>query len=279
MRMARVTFFPSNPLPAQPMLISGLALWALLLLGLATPRAHSQASAPTARQPARPATQTARRPGGGGMHEGLKVHGHWVIEVRNPDGSLVRHVEFENSLAGAYYIPPGFPTGSGPLTNGANLPPGATYMNALLVGEAAAPAGNLEIALMGPNVTGFASAGAPCVSLPQSLGACFLLMAGASCTASAGVSCNLTTGNQTATYAPGPIQFSGSVVTTQTGSINGVATYIANPCANISHCFLGSQYQQPIDTFTEVDSDTSNFPVVQVNANQSISVLVTISFQ
>lgn len=33
-----------------------------------------------------------------GQHEGIKVHGHWTIEVRNPDGSLVSHREFENSL-------------------------------------------------------------------------------------------------------------------------------------------------------------------------------------
>jgi hypothetical protein len=34
----------------------------------------------------------------GGPHEGIKVHGHWTIEVRNPDGKLVTHREFENSL-------------------------------------------------------------------------------------------------------------------------------------------------------------------------------------
>jgi len=34
----------------------------------------------------------------GGRHEGIKVHGHWAIEVRNPDGKLVTHREFENSL-------------------------------------------------------------------------------------------------------------------------------------------------------------------------------------
>jgi hypothetical protein len=33
-----------------------------------------------------------------GPHEGIKVHGHWVIDVRNPDGSLVTHHEFENAL-------------------------------------------------------------------------------------------------------------------------------------------------------------------------------------
>jgi hypothetical protein len=33
-----------------------------------------------------------------GPREGIKVHGHWTIEVRNPDGKLVTHREFENSL-------------------------------------------------------------------------------------------------------------------------------------------------------------------------------------
>lgn len=37
----------------------------------------------------------------GGRHEGIKVHGHWTIEVRNPDGSLTTHREFENSLISA----------------------------------------------------------------------------------------------------------------------------------------------------------------------------------
>lgn len=31
-------------------------------------------------------------------NEGIKVHGHWTIEVRNPDGSFVARREFENSL-------------------------------------------------------------------------------------------------------------------------------------------------------------------------------------
>jgi hypothetical protein len=33
-----------------------------------------------------------------GKHEDLKVHGHWSIEVRNPNGTVVTHREFENSL-------------------------------------------------------------------------------------------------------------------------------------------------------------------------------------
>ena len=37
--------------------------------------------------------------------EGIKVHGHWIIDVRNPDGSLAQHRDFENSLAdGGYFL-------------------------------------------------------------------------------------------------------------------------------------------------------------------------------
>jgi hypothetical protein len=31
-------------------------------------------------------------------HQAIKIHGHWTIEVRNPDGSVVTHREFENAL-------------------------------------------------------------------------------------------------------------------------------------------------------------------------------------
>jgi hypothetical protein len=34
----------------------------------------------------------------GGQREGIKVHGHWTIEVRNPDGTLSARHEFENAL-------------------------------------------------------------------------------------------------------------------------------------------------------------------------------------
>jgi|GEM_PF-1847293 len=34
----------------------------------------------------------------GGNHEGIQVHGHWVIEVKNPDGTVTARREFENSV-------------------------------------------------------------------------------------------------------------------------------------------------------------------------------------
>jgi len=34
----------------------------------------------------------------GTPNEGIKIHGHWVIDVRNPDGTLTTHREFDNAL-------------------------------------------------------------------------------------------------------------------------------------------------------------------------------------
>jgi len=43
----------------------------------------------------------------GGKNEGIKVHGHWVLEIKNPDGSLASRHEFENSLVpGGYTATP-----------------------------------------------------------------------------------------------------------------------------------------------------------------------------
>ena len=36
----------------------------------------------------------------GAVGEGISVHGDWVIEVRNPDGSIAERREFENALSG-----------------------------------------------------------------------------------------------------------------------------------------------------------------------------------
>jgi hypothetical protein len=83
------------------------ALLAMVLAGSVAGRAQSSATSPTvpaaaptnaapASQAALPAAPSERKPGGN--HEGITVHGHWTIEVRNPDGKLVSHREFENAL-------------------------------------------------------------------------------------------------------------------------------------------------------------------------------------
>jgi hypothetical protein len=54
-----------------------------------------------ARQEEKPGEQKPAKPEAGAKSEGIKVHGHWIIDVRNPDGTLAAHHEFDNSLQGS----------------------------------------------------------------------------------------------------------------------------------------------------------------------------------
>lgn len=69
----------------------GLAAVALPGKDAAPAVQQAMASAPVA-----PSSGEAAPPGPG--VEGLKVSGHWTIEVREPDGRLVSRTEFENAL-------------------------------------------------------------------------------------------------------------------------------------------------------------------------------------
>ncbi len=60
----------------------------------------AKAQSQEAKGEASKSTVAEEKPTGDGKHEGIKVHGHWTIDVRNPDGTLVTHREFENSLVG-----------------------------------------------------------------------------------------------------------------------------------------------------------------------------------
>lgn len=83
----------------------------------------TQAATPKpAAEPAAPAKagETAK-PG----NDGIKIHGHWVLEVKNPDGKLVERREFDNSLV----------TGA-PGPGGAPWPTGNQIITALLSGNA-----------------------------------------------------------------------------------------------------------------------------------------------
>ena len=64
----------------------------------ATQLASSQQPTPVARAAAAETTQNEQAQPAKPSSEGVKVHGHWVIDVRNPDGTLAQHRDFENSL-------------------------------------------------------------------------------------------------------------------------------------------------------------------------------------
>jgi hypothetical protein len=44
------------------------------------------------------ASAEAGQSSGGGIKEGIQVHGHWIMEVRETDGTLVSRHEFDNEL-------------------------------------------------------------------------------------------------------------------------------------------------------------------------------------
>jgi len=92
-------------------------VWVIALLAAALPSAQAvEPPVLSSTNPTVPSTSTgdnsAVAPGSGAQtiataargspakrtHEGIQVHGHWTIEVRNPDGTLDKRVEFENGI-------------------------------------------------------------------------------------------------------------------------------------------------------------------------------------
>ncbi len=67
---------------------------------------HLQATGADSRMPS--SADAAARTAPKGVNQGILVSGYWKIDVRNPDGSLVKHVEFENALTSDainYWLP------------------------------------------------------------------------------------------------------------------------------------------------------------------------------
>jgi hypothetical protein len=199
----------------------GLVLAALLVLvlssaGIGRAQAGTASSAVPAATPAKaapvaqavhPVTPAKRQPGG--THEGITVHGHWVIEVRDPDGRLVQHREFENLLTSV---------------GAQNLP--------LFLSGFEAP-GGWYIELIDPNntATGSPCAGSPTPGAPA--GACYLTQSTSTydvfggnplCTTSGPCSANLTpsVGNPIT-----GLVLTGSITATQIGNVGAVGTFLA----------------------------------------------------
>jgi hypothetical protein len=61
----------------------------------------AKAASPTSKAWAR----SAKRPPTKGALEGITAHGYWIIDIRNPDGRLVKHLEFENQLCTTFSDP------------------------------------------------------------------------------------------------------------------------------------------------------------------------------
>src|SRR5579871_6654695 len=71
---------------------------AALALGQSKPEQKPAEEKESKPQSTKPAAASAEKEDNGN-HEGIKVHGHWVLQIRNRDGSVASRREFDNSLA------------------------------------------------------------------------------------------------------------------------------------------------------------------------------------
>ncbi len=230
---------------------------------------------------AKPAAESAAPKG---ESEGIKVHGHWTIEVRNPDGKVVTHREFENALSPGFAVPTVGQAASG-----------EAFLSALHTGQVVSPV-PWGIFLEGPSGLG-SGTNAPCVVTVLSIspGACLIFQnstnstyASFVCSATpqpAGTSCNLAASPLgTAPNFTG-FQLTGSVIATQSGSVNFVATGDFGLCGGgaqpAPNCAFPSGSNIAAFTGRALDGNTAagDPNPVPVTTGQTIAVTVTISFQ
>jgi hypothetical protein len=263
------------------------------------------ASAAPAAQTGQPAAPGERKPGGN--HEGIQIHGHWVIEVRNPDGTVTARREFENSI----------------------LPMGSAFLASLIAGNNAT--GGLAVLLngygteFGPEVTvvKFGESG-PCLPVEtttesaystgttcliatpvnaQGAGSFFSYLCAFAtangapyCSTNLAVSAPAETQGNFGTTQQGQIQLAGSVVVSASsgGNVTDVETVFSecNAGSTISDCVYQSLSSgaNPPGTFSVGNNfftaralDGNTVPgdpmPVAYSPRQTIAVSVTISFQ
>lgn len=260
------------------------ALLAMVLSAASIGRAQSSATSP-ATPDSRPAAAASAKapalPRAKGQHEGITVHGHWVIEVKNQDGKVVTQREFENSLSSGFANP--FASGS--------LPGGSALLSALITGQTMVTPAAWGILLEGPNYP--SSQNAPCANGVNEEGFCIVLQNVQSslinlCTPlPAGFSCNLAVNPIGTAPSFTGFQLSGSVAASQTGTISAVATMDINACGlggtgnALPNCAFTST--SGFVAFTSANLDGNTVPgdplPVPVGAGQTVQVTVTISFQ
>jgi len=239
---------------------------------------------------AKPTSASLGKSGSKGAQEGIKVHGHWTIDVRNTDGSLDKHVEFENNLV---------------TTNLSDTAGGSALLYLLLNGSGsfAAPstpnsqAGGWAINLQAPsgsngpcafNISGFANnlidyQFSPSCGITNVPGVCTAGGAVSPTDCSQGLSATLNNSGTTNVGAsnllgqstiPTPTGFTlaGTVTASQSGPLGTVETFVfinvptTGPFGVVAASLVGFEFTaHPI----------TSIPVTQ---GQSVAVTVTFSF-
>ncbi len=123
------------------LVVVGLLATALSVATISRAQSNTPASASTTKAPATatiPAVATAKvsllpavKPPSPVPHEGIAVHGYWTIDVRNPDGKLAKHMEFENQLCASFVDP----------ASGGTVPGGNYALGSMLAGATYAYSG------------------------------------------------------------------------------------------------------------------------------------------
>lgn len=307
------------------MLLLGIAL----LLCLAGPRALAMVQVQPQAQPtqtqtaptraavvpnpqpaARPATAAESKHTAGGPHEGIQVHGHWVIEVRNPNGTLSARREFENAIQsnGIAYLA-SLLAGSSSSGGFAILLNGATttfMTSSILSFSEAGPCLPMPIPPNGTLSTGGPASGTTCLitTPPPSSGLsmsylsdfCYLIQESVSGSIPTGpeaspCSTNLVVSAPSlgsgAQGSPAAVQLQGSILATSSsaGSVNDVETVFTacDTSTAPAGCLTNTNRAaiKLVSIFTERTLDGLNGDPVSVpySPGQTINVSVTISFQ
>jgi len=271
--------------------------------GQASPAATQVPSSAATAKPALPEEKIPASPAKG-PHEGITVHGHWTIEVRNPDGTVVTHREFENALQPGAYAPLGALIAGNSSSAGLSI---GLDMKAANIDEGAGFGAELA------RIDGYKTAGGPCYTgnTQQGFGCLITTAIGpvvnTSCTPGSAPACSttLTPKGPTLTavnvYNGSVVQLSGTASAGFSSKITDVETFLftcdnsisPSACSTsftvsyISFNPLSTTPQTDVVMFTErdLDGDTAagaaaGDPMpVPVGAGQTIAVTVTISFQ
>jgi hypothetical protein len=192
---------------------------------------------PDAKKPA------AEKPEPGGKSEGIKVHGHWMLEARNPDGTLASRKEFENALV----------TGVGS---------GSNALATVLAGGASVGGWYVELAAV-------CSPACPNLTIAQSPAICAGPVAppGSSCTSSLTAVVGGSNLNQlTLQGTSAPVANVGTILIVQTTLLT------CNPGLTPAACLAGGTGLEP---WSFTSALANNF---SVQAGQTITATVTLTF-
>jgi hypothetical protein len=239
--------FSDIALSVQTNLLRWTALGLVVLFGAcsgvaqapATPLAKSAAVAPVSagEEQSAPAKDDA-------SNQGIKVHGHWKIVVKNLDGSTVETREFENSLI----------AGSG----------SSDLVHLLVVGESSGGFG-IDMTTTGTSICPTVH----CALAPSStVGVGWLFCGQTGYTCATGMT-------QTPSASFNSVVLAGQLTAAQSGTITSVATWLALCNSTFSGATCGANGAGLAIPYAFTSTTVSP---ISVNSGQIVQVTVTISF-